>query len=93
MVSRLFLSEVEFTKGERIYEYPEYATNPTLTVIGKALDGVLKGEKYTALHFNCQAYVNEAISNQRRSPAIENSAFGILIIGALSLMGLAFSKE
>lgn len=83
---------LEFTQGQELYPYPEYATNPPLIVIEKAMRGIQKEERYTPLLFNCQDYVNEALSDKRRSPAIENTFTGLAVLG-LVFVGLAIAKS
>jgi len=82
----------EFAQEQNTFAYPEYATNPHLVVIEKALNGILKGEKYTAFIFNCQVFVNEALADKRRSPATENIFAGLALFGLL-LLGLSTGKR
>jgi len=83
----------EFTAGSEIYPYKEYATTPMATVIERALNGILKSEQYTLATFNCQVYVNESINNERKSEAVDNSVFGLLLIGCLALFSATDSGE
>lgn len=74
----------EFRKGQQIFLYEEFATNPSLLIIEIALNGVLRGERYEAVTFNCQSYVHEAISNKRTSPTIKNIFLGTVAFALLA---------
>lgn len=74
----------EFRMAQQIYYYEEYASNPPHIVIEKALNGVLRGERYTILTFNCQSFVQDVISNKRDSPSVNNFFASVLIIGVVA---------
>lgn len=75
----------EFRMGQQIYYYEEYASNPPHIVIEKALNGILSGERYTILTFNCQSFVQEIISNKRTSPSVNNFLMGAIVIGLVAV--------
>lgn len=61
------VSEQEFSKGRPIYLYNEYCLNSWETVIKKALQHVLNGERYMPFSYNCQTVTNDSCNNQRKS--------------------------
>lgn len=55
-----------FSKGRKVFA-AEKCINEPVYVVRKALQSVMKREKYTPLNYNCQTFANEACYNQRRS--------------------------
>lgn len=78
----------EFDKGRPLYIYDEDRTNDSMTIIKKAFESLMKGERYHFYKNNCQTMVNDSYSNQRRSRAVENWTIAVVLI---IIFGFLFS--
>lgn len=88
------VTDHEFKQGQSIYLYKEYCTNPWDTVIDKAMQYVLRGERYLPLTSNCQTLVNDSCNNQKKSEDVERFASGALVgLGLLAIIALLAGND
>jgi hypothetical protein len=77
----------EFAKGRAVHLYHKYCTNTWQTVIQKALDHVVRGERYMPISNNCQTLVNDACHNVKTSHDANRIVGGALLgLGLFALV-------
>jgi hypothetical protein len=78
----------DFTKGQDFYAYDIISENSPLRIIEIGLNEILRGERYDAVSYNCQTFVNLACLNRRKSADVEKWAARVFF-GSLALLGIA----
>ena len=79
----------EFAAGQEVSWNGEASVNHPFVVVKKALNHVLRKERYNTFSFNCQTFTSDSRNNVRKSHDVEKwkgvGFFGLLFVSAIAL--------
>lgn len=78
----------EFSKGNTIHLY-KVPTIDARTVIENGLNEVIKGERYNALDYNCQSFVNIVCEGMRKSEDVAKLTSQMFVWALIIVGGVA----